>query len=261
MELKQIWGSIRGQIIENFTFSQIKGLAGASGLPTQRLAHLQQRSLPGKSASKSQLLDSIDIILNEQVDSERTMEFFIKEMIQVKPELTEIINERIQRFGWYLENGELCSTELRIDEGTTDFKQEIQSSLSNCFRRYRDRDYSGAITCICGAIDSLTEEVYGLKGLGNHRNDSYQKRVNKAFSSFKDEFNSEFNNIETIDDTELKQLWDNYKNSVNQAAYVLGLFRRKISDAHGANDCPRGFVQKALDCGTFILRCFSQYLK
>lgn len=260
MELIEIWGSLRGLIRDSFTFSQIKELAGASGLPIQRLSHLQQRQLPARGASKSQLLDAIDDLLNKQNDPNRNVEFFIKEMIQRKHQLYEALDETLQRFGWYLENDVPCPTDLQVDIGTVDLRHEIQNSLSNCFRRYRDGDYSGAVTCICGAVDSVTEEVYTKRNLGNPHDDSYQQRVNRAFSSLEDDFKSEFSDLDSFDDKEVIKIWINYKNSVNQAAYVLGSFRRNISDTHGVNDCPREFVQKALDCGTYILRSFTPYL-
>ncbi len=260
MELIEIWDSLRGLIRDSFTFNQIKELAGASGLPIRRLSHLQQRELPAKGASKSQLLDAIDDLLNDQSEPNRNVEFFIKEIVRRKPQLYEALDEALQRFGWYFENGELLSTDLKVDTGTVDFRREVQNSLSNCFRRYHDGDYSGAVTCICGSVDSVTEEVYTKRNLGNPHDDSYQQRVNKAFSSLEGEFKSEFKDLDSFDDKEVGKIWSNYRKSINQAAYVLGAFRRNISDTHGVNDCPREFVQKALDCGTYILRSFTPYI-
>ena len=98
MQLIEIWGTLRGLIRGSFTFTQIKELAGASGLPIQRLSHLQQRQLPMRGASKSQLLDAIDDLLNDQSDPNRNVEFFIKEMLQRKPQLYEALDETLQRF-------------------------------------------------------------------------------------------------------------------------------------------------------------------
>lgn len=260
MELVEIWSTLRGVIRDTFTFSQIKELAGASGLPVQRLAHLQQRSLPQKGASKSELLDAISTLIYELEDANRSVEFFIKEMITRKPLLAKRIDETIQRFGWFLEGNTPCPTALQIDSGTVDFREDIQDALSLCVRRYRDGDYSGAVTCICGAIDTLTEELYHQKQLGNPHDDSYQQRITRAFSSFEDEFKSDFVGVATIDTDELTKIWHNYRGSVNQAAYVLGSFRRNISDAHGLEEIQKELVQKAVDCATFIIRSMLTYL-
>lgn len=261
MDLREIWTAIRGIIREKCTFNTIKEIAGASGLPVHRLSHLQQRSLPAKGASKSELLDTIDGLLNEQNDSNRAIKFFIQEMLNRNARIEDDINEIIQRFGWHIQNGELCSTDLHVDETTGDFRQDIQDAISNCMQRYRDEDYAGAITSICGAVDSMTEHVYTAKEIGDAYSDSYQQRVNRAFTSYEQEYKDEFDSIDAIGGDELIKIWNNHRSAVNQAAYILGSFRRNISDAHGPSECPRRFVQKALDCGIFILRSMLPYME
>jgi hypothetical protein len=260
MELKEIWSAIRGVIRDSFTFNGIKEIAGASGLPVHKLSHLQQRSLPAKSASKSELLDAIDGLLNEQQDPNRTIKFFVQEMLRRNNRIESSINEVIHRFGWQIKNGTLCTSDLHLDETREDYKQEIQDAISICTQRYRDGDYAGAITSICGAVDLMAEHVYDIKHIGNMHSDTYQQRVNRAFASFEQEYKDEFKGIESIDGAELTRIWNNHRSAVNQAAFVLGSFRRNISDAHGPNECPRQFVQKALDCGTFILRSILPYI-
>ncbi len=260
MDIREIWSAIRGVIRDSFTFNTIKEIAGASGLPVYKLSHLQQRSLPARSASKSELLDAIDELLNEQQDPNRAIKFFIQEMLSKHNLIEESINEVIQRFGWQIQDGELCTTDLHLDETTEDYKQGIQDAIGICMQRYRDGDYSGAITSICGAVDSMTEHVYNIKHIGNVYSNSYQQRVNRTFKSFEQEYKDEFDGIDAIDDDELKRIWNNHRSAINQAAFILGSFRRNISDAHGPNECPRQFVQKALDCGTFILRSILPYI-
>ena len=260
MDLREIWSAIRGVILDSFTFNNIKVIAGASGLPVNKLSHLQQKALPAKGASKSELLDAIDGLLNEQKDPNRAIKFFIQEMLSRHNHVEDRINEVIQRFGWQIQSGELCTTDLHLDEPVEDYKQEIQDAIGVCMQRYRDGDYAGAITSICGAVDLMTEHVYGTKRIGNVYNDSYQQRVNRAFTSFEEEYKDEFDDIDSIDDVELRRIWKNHRSAVNQAAFILGSFRRNISDAHGSNECPRQFVQKALDCGTFILRSILPYI-
>lgn len=260
MDLREIWSALRGVIRDSFTFNTIKEIAGASGLPVHKLSHLQQRSLPARSASKSELLDAIDGLLNEEQNPNRAIRFFIHEMLSRHNLIEDSINEVIHRFGWQIQNGELCSTDLSLDDTTEDYKQEIQEAIGLCMQRYRDGDYAGAITSICGAVDSVTEHVYDIKQIGNVYSDSYQKRVNQAFTSFERDYKDEFDDIDSIGDDELTRIWCNHRSAVNQAAFVLGSFRRNISDAHGAKECPKQVVQKALDCGTFILRSILPYI-
>jgi len=260
MDLREIWSAIRGVIRNSFTFNDIKEIAGASGLPVHKLSHLQQRSLPARSASKSELLDAIDGLLNEEQNTDRAIKFFIHEMTSRHSQIENHMNEVLQRFGWQIKNGELYNADLHLDEATEDYKQEIQDAIGICMQRYRDGDYAGAITSICGAVDHMTEYVYSIKELGNAYTDSYQNRVNRSFTSFGQEYRKEFDGIAGIDEREMIRIWNNHKSAVNQAAYVLGSYRRNISDAHGPSECPKQFVQKALDSGIFILRSILPYI-
>ncbi|MHC4497627.1 MAG: hypothetical protein ACYS21_00775 [Planctomycetota bacterium] len=260
MELRAIFSAIRGVTRDSFTFNDIKEIAGASGLPVHKLSHLQQRSLPARSASKSALLDAIDGLLNEQQDPNRAIKFFIQEMLRRHDRIADRINAVVEKFGWQIQNGDICPTDLHFDETTVDYKQEIQDAIGICMQRYRDADYAGAITSVCGAVDLMTEHVYAIKGIANVHRDSYQQRVNKAFKSFEKEYKDELHVIEAIDEDELTRIWKNHRSAVNQAAFILGSYRRNISDAHGPNECPKEFVQKALDCGTFILRSILPYI-
>ena len=260
MDLREILSAIRCVTRDSFTFNDIKEIAGSSGLPVHKLSHLQQKSLPARGASKSELLDAIDDLLNEQKDPNRAIKFFIQEMLRRHNRIEDNINEVIEKFGWQIQNGEIRATDLHFDETTVDYKQEIQDAIGICMKRYRDGDYAGAITSICGAVDLMTEHVYAIKGIENVYRDSYQQRVNKAFKSFEKEYKNDLDVIEAIDEDELKKIWGNHRSAVNQAAFILGSYRRNISDAHGSNECPKEFVQKALDCGTFVLRSILPYI-
>jgi hypothetical protein len=258
--MMEIWNAVRGIVREKFTFRDLKELAGASGLPVNRLDHLQQRQFPARGASKSDLMDGINRLIEESINREECISRFIEDCISRKPSISDEIDTTIARFDWRIQDGIPVPSAPHVDVDNIDLSEEIQASLATCIRRVRDNDFSGAITSICGAVDLVTSTVYEQKGLGNHRDDSYQQRVNRSFSSYEEEFLAGFNEISSFNEDEAMRIWSNYRSSINQSAYVLGAFRRTISDAHGIADCPRCFVQKALDCGTFILRSFSQYV-
>ncbi|MGD0077962.1 MAG: ATP-binding protein [Sedimentisphaerales bacterium] len=116
MNLIEIWDSIRGVIIDSFTFNNIKEIAGASGLPIHKLSHLQQRSFPTKGASKSELLDAINDLLNEQQDPNRIIKFFIQEMLRRRSMIEGRVNEVINRFGWKIQNGDIFAQDAEKAE-------------------------------------------------------------------------------------------------------------------------------------------------
>ena len=53
------WGPIRSSLTDNFSFGDIKKIAGYADIDMSQLAHLEQKSSHG-GASKSQLLSEID---------------------------------------------------------------------------------------------------------------------------------------------------------------------------------------------------------
>ncbi len=60
--------------------------------------------------------------------------------------------------------------------------------------------------------------------------------------------------ISSLKADEINKIWNNHRGAVNQAAYVLGAFRREYSDAHGVQNAEPELVQRAIDCAVFIIR-------
>ena len=141
------------------------------------------------------------------------------------------------RVGWGISGSAPYPLHLQLDLELAALPEAVREGLSRCLQRYRDGDTAGAITAICGIVDSLTEEIYSANKLGNHRNDSYQQRVNRSFNSLEDNYRQPLSDG-GLDRQETNQLWQNHRGAVNHAAYVLGSFRRVFSDAHGAQAAP-----------------------
>ncbi len=253
MRIGDTWGSIRGIVRDNFSFAQIKDLVGSAGLPVHTLSHLQQRYSGG--ASKGQLMDAIDgLVTNLDPDErDRYVSACITEIVRRSSSLIPSLEDVLLRVGWGLSGEQPHSLDLRIDLDTADLSEQMRTAISNCLRRYRDGDISGAFTAICGVVDSLTEEKYIIHSIGNHRDDSYQERVSKTFSALEGSYRRPFDSIDLTDE-EKNRLWQNHKQAVNQAAYVLASFRRCFSDAHGPQAAPPELVQRAMDCAVFIVR-------
>ncbi len=257
MRLGDTWGSVRGVIRESFSFAQIKDLCGAAGLPVHRLAHLQQRA--GGGASKGQLMDAIDGLFNELTldDQGRFVTATITQVLRDRPASRETLEEVLSRVGWGISGEEVHPLALQIDLEAAELPAAVRVGLANCLRRYRDGDTSGAITAICGVVDTLTEEAYARHNLGDHHSDSYQQRASRSFNALETAFKQPLENA-GMNPVGVNRLWQNHRGAVNQAAYVLGSFRREFSDAHGVQNAPRKLVQKALDCAVFIVRSIKE---
>jgi len=245
------WGSIRGIIRENLSFSVIKDLVGESGLPIHKLSHLQQ--IPKGGATKGQLMDGVDGLFNELDEDgrDRFVTASVEGLLKKNGSLLEEIGTSLGRVGWGVTTQGVYPLRLQIELETFSLDERLQEGIGKTLRRYRDGDFDGAVTAICGLVDSITAQIYQQKGLGNHRTASYQERVSKSFKSLEVEFQDPLHNLS---EEERIRIWNNHYGSVNQAAYVLGAFRREFSDVHGVRNAAPQIVQRAIDCAVFIVR-------
>jgi hypothetical protein len=248
-----VWSSIRGTLREYFSFAQIKDIVGASGASIERLAHLQQRFSGGNS--KGQLMDGVDDLVNEFSPEERDKFVIacIEEMVARNEKTKEELERLLRRVGWGLSGNAPFPLRLQIALETINSGDESAEAISTALNRYRDGDFDGAITAICGAVDAETERIFEAKALGDHKNAAYQERVSRSFQSMEAEIRASLDAPGLAAD-ELTRIWHNYRGSISQAAYVLGAFRREYSDVHGVKNPPEHLVQTALDCAVFILR-------
>ena len=104
----ELWGCLRGILQTHPTFSQIKILVGAAGLPVERLAHIQQGQSHG--ASKGQLMEGIDGLVNDMND-ERRDQFVTActgELLRRHGHLREEVEAAFGRLGWGLNEMQPC---------------------------------------------------------------------------------------------------------------------------------------------------------
>ena len=251
------WGSIRGVIRESFSFSQIKDLVGEAGLPIHKLSHLQQ-SGPGYT-SKGQLMDGVDGLFNnlDEDARDRFVVACVEDLLNRGDSFLEDLRTTLGRVGWGVTPDGVYPLRLQIELETFKLDDRIQDGIAKTLRRYRDGDFDGAVTSICGVVDAITESVYSQKSLGNHRADSYQEKVAKAFRALETEYKTP---LISLGNGEKKRIWENHYRAVNQAGYVLGAFRREYSDVHGVQNAAPQLVQRAIDCAVFIVRSIAGLL-
>lgn len=111
----ELWGSLRGILRNHPTFAQIKDLVGAAGLPVQKLAHLQQKQNGG--ASKGQLMDEIDGLVNE-LDNEQRDRFVTnctKELLRRYGHLRQEVEIAFKQHGWSINDAQQAIPLVRDD--------------------------------------------------------------------------------------------------------------------------------------------------
>ncbi len=255
----EIWSAVRGILRKEFTFGDIKDLVGRGGLEVEKLAHLSQGGR--RPASKAELLDGIERLLNECSEDQRDLfvRNLIKDIAEKRGLLIYDLKEPLRRRGWTVDSfGNVSPLDLKLTPEPLRVEGSARKSLEKCLDRLAVGDYDGAITSICGAVDALTEQVYTEANLGDHRRAGYQERVKKAFGHLKPRY------LKSLGEKAAERngglVWNNHKNAVNQAAYVLAFLRSEYSDAHGASTAPNALVLRAINCGIFVVRSISELL-
>ena len=253
-DLHKIWRCLRPTVKDGCTFAMIKDLVATSGLPVEKLSHLQQRSIHERGgASKGELLDAVGDLIEKANEPTEAIRKLIAALLEMNPDLGDNVLECAQRFGWTVLDGQLRPSEFQVEEASDDFGEEVRQSLRTAYERYGQNDYPGAMTAVCSALDTLTLCIYKERDLGDAHEASYQERACRSFQAFEEAYRTRLVEAQ-IDEQKVTRIWKNYKGAVNQAAYVLGSFRRNVSDAHGPSQCPPALVRYAIDCGTFIIR-------
>lgn len=97
--IKDAWGGLRALIRNNFSFAQIKDLAGTAGLPVQRLSRLQQGSV--SPASKGQLMDAVDGLFQElsAQKQDEVVSACVQQLLTRQPDLRPTVDEMLGQIG------------------------------------------------------------------------------------------------------------------------------------------------------------------
>lgn len=255
---------MRGVLQQAYSTQDIKEILGKATLPTF--------SFDYAGTYKGPLLDEADKWVKAMGDDarDRFVVACIEEIVAVEgTKATNLSKQGLQsndgtlrnleqvlaRVGYGLSGTVVFPLTLQLDLETASLPLEVSEAIAEALRRYRDGRFAGAITCICGAVDKLTEQVFADKVLGDHKAAVYQERISRSFATFEAAYCSPLL-MSGLSQSEVKLIWENHKKSVSQAGYVVAAFRRQYSDAHGQQSAPKEFVQKSLDCAVFILRSF-----
>ena len=169
-DIRKAWQVVRPRVKNVCTFSKIKDIFRSCGLPIEKLSHLEQKSFHSKpkGASKDQLLDGIENIIDKEVNPYKSYHKFLKDFYVSHNSLQDKIDQELRSIGWYFDDGFFQQVDMQVEGSTHDLSAEIKKLLLQANQRYTQSDYSGATTSICSAVDSLTGEVYKLYELENY---------------------------------------------------------------------------------------------
>ena len=244
-EALSAWPAVRA-CLQEFSFYDIKEIAGLSGLDVTTLSHLVQKSQGG--ASKGQLMTSIDGQYGKLMHSQRIrfLTLLIEEVLRRRAELEERLSEYLSRLGWAFLGHRLVATTVLRPETLDDTPEASRADLLKAAQRLRDGDLGGVISAACGAVDSATSQVYREFSLGDPADASFQERCKRAAQA-KGVLASLDKQLESLgwDKAEVVQFRKNLEGALNQGSYVMQTLRSHMGDVHGSKPILRSLV---FDC-------------
>lgn len=249
------WGPIRSSLTDNFSFGDIKKIAGYADVDMSRLAHLEHKSQGG--ASKSQLLSEIDKQVGE-MDSDAVglvASICCEEMLRTKPDIIDKLERVLSRVGWKYSGTTLLPIEIFDVSDLKDIPENAHEDILKSASRLRDGDLSGSLSASCGALDSVTNSIYQEFNLGDPNKASFQERIKKSIEAIgaKDRLVSELQDI-GWGVSDYKPLSSNLDGALNQAAFVMQKLRSNMGDVHGSKPVVSALVYDSIKWSLLLLR-------
>ena len=243
--LLRAWPAVRA-CLQEFSFYDIKEVAGLAGFDVTAAAHLVQKAQGG--ATKGQLMSAVDEQVAQMDPATRRhfLTILIEEVLRRRPDAQEKLSEYLSRLGWSFVNQTLVPLDVFDIDILTDTPNESHHDLLKAAQRLRDGDLGGAISAACGAVDAATSKVYEELGLGDPTKASFQERCRKAAQAkgVLTELDRQLDALGWVqaDVTPFKK---NLEGALNQGAYVMQTLRSHMGDVHGTKPILRSLV---FDC-------------
>ncbi len=252
--IRIIWGPIRSLLGKEFSFGEIKDIAGLAGLDLTKISTLQQT--PSGGATKSQLMTGIDSALKvlSETDYNRFLTISTEEIVRRNPILAETLDGYLSRLGWSVHNGSLVPIKLLDLSELPELPTQAHHDLVKAGIRLRDGDLSGAIGAACGAVDTLTSQIYLEESLGDPGAASFQEKVKNAFAARKviQSLEQQLHDL-GWNQGDIKHFKQNLNKSINQAAYLMQELRSKMGDVHGTKPILKPLVYNSLKWAGIII--------
>lgn len=252
------WGPIRSSLTANFSFGDIKQIVGYANIDMSQLAHLEQKSQGG--ASKSELLSAIDMQIGSMDANSAGVVASIccEEMLRRKPGLIDEFERVLSRVGWKFSCTDLLPVEIFDISELKEIPDKAHEDIQKAASRLRDGDLSGSLSASCGALDSVTNDIYQEFGLGDPNQASFQERIKKSINAIgaKENLQSALRDL-GWGEPDINPLSSNLDGSLNQAAFVMQKLRSSMGDVHGTKPVISALVYDSIKWSLLLLRILS----
>jgi hypothetical protein len=170
----------------------------------------------------------------EEVDRRRLLVNVARNLLEKKPESADRLNEALRRIGWMLVGNAIIRLEV-LDPGDLDFvPKRARDDLVTAAERISTNP-AGAVTAACGAIDSVTEDIYQRYSLGDHRTASFEERVSKSLRAVGtlERLSRRLKEI-GWESKKADELCERLEKAIAHTAFVMTTLRSNMSDVHGS---------------------------
>ena len=251
-EINLLWGAVRAAL-QRLSIPNIRMVAGLGGFDMTAVPSRSEAS--GGSGSRAEVMPALDRLFGRMDTAQRRRAVqIIAEELHHDGSLAAALDRYLARLGYGFVEGQIIRTSVLSAEDLDYLPETTRTDLTRTATRLRDGDFSGALSAICGAIDTTTSALYRQHNLGDPGDASFQKKVVRSLEAI---------GIWPRLETELGELgWrgqdpvrisQNLRGAINQAAYVLQTLRANMSDVHGNRPTIRWLVFDSLKWAQAIL--------
>ena len=254
-----IWNVLSTLLEESFTFAKIKQVVSLSGLDRTLLSDMEQRYSGGNS--KSQLINEIDKNVKEFSHDEfkHFVNIVTEEILERDIGLKPKLDKYLERLGWQVYNNKIIPIEILDLSDLEELHPKSHEDLIKASTRFRDGDLSGASASACSSVDSVTNEIYNQKNLGDPGKASFREKCKKSIEAVGviSNIESELSDLDWIDEDTLP-LTKNLEGSLNQIAFVMQKLRAKMSDVHGSKEVLKPLVFDSIKYAQILIRMMTK---
>ncbi|ATG88931.1 hypothetical protein [Methylomonas koyamae] len=264
-DINSAWAATSA-ILSEFDFAEIKIIAKLAGFNLEVLNNLGIDGNNWNRPSRHLLIEDIESKFVHFSDDEkqRFLNIVIEEILERSYKLNvnydpeEKVQYYLNRLGWQLIDKKVLPIEVLDISDLNELDPAARHDLIKASEKFRDGDFSGAISSACAAVDSVTARVYREKNLGDEKSTSFQERCNKSLNAMGvlDAIDRQLGEIQWKESTVI-QFKDNLKKSVGQAAYVMQTLRSDMSDVHGTKPVIKPLAFDSIKWAQIIVRLLS----
>jgi hypothetical protein len=264
--INSAWAAIV-PILKNFKFYTIKEIVGLAGFDIKKLDDLGIDNNNYNKPNGQQLVSEIGGYFSRfhEQKKQQFLNIVIEEVLNREHEFygNYSIEEKLQyylnRLGWQLIDNKVLPIEILYSSDLDELDSSAREDLIKAATKFRDGDLSGAISSACAAVDSVTAKIYQKADLKISDANAFQEKCNVSFREV-----GIFTDIETQlnelgwEENKVKQLNENLKKSLKQAAFVMQVLRSGMSDAHGTKPVLKPLVFDSIKWSQIIIRLLSE---